>query len=145
MSAEELKDKVVRFTEEAWNKGNLSIIDEVFDPDVVSFAPGRPESKGIENYKNILVDYRTDYPDFHVVIDEIIAEGDTVADRWTIQGTFTGPGKTLPVPGTGKKFSLKGTWMGRFSGGKIVEDRYTCDLMDWGQQIGILPEPEEEK
>ena len=145
MSAEELKDKVIRFTEEAWNKKNLDIIDEFFDPDVVSYGSGRENLKGIEDYKSRVTDFHTDYPDFHVAIDEIIAEGDTVADRWTVQGTFTGPGKTVPVPGTGKKFSVKGMWVGRFVDGKIVEDRYTYDTMDLARQLGLQPEPEEEK
>ena len=145
MSIQELKDKVVRFTEEAWNKGNLSTLDEFLNPDVVSYGSGREELKGIEAYKSRLADFHADYPDFHVDIEEIIAEGDTVADRWTVQGTFTGPGKTVPVPGTGKKFSVKGTWMGRFVDGKIAEDRYTYDTIELARQLGILPEPEEEK
>ncbi len=145
MSIQELKDKVIRFTEEAWNKGNLSTLDEFLNPDVVSYGSGREELKGIEAYKSRLADFHTDYPDFHVDIEEIIAEGDTVADRWTVQGTFTGPGKTVPVPGTGKKFSVKGMWMGRFVDGKIVEDRYTYDTIELARQLGILPEPEEEK
>jgi steroid delta-isomerase-like uncharacterized protein len=140
--SEELKAKVIKFTEEAWNKKDLSSMDELFSPDVVSYAPGRPVSKGLEEYKEIMANYHTDYPDFHVVIDEIIAEGNTVADRWTLEATFTGPGKTAPVPGTGKKAIVKGTWIGHFVDGKIVEDRYTFDLMDWAQQIGLMPETE---
>jgi len=145
MAIDELKAKVIRFTEEAWNKGNLSVMDEIFTQDVVLHTPAIPEEKGLEAYKNILTDYRTDYPDFHVTIDEIIAEGNTVADRWTCKATFTGPGKTAPIAGTGKKVIAKGTWVGHFVGGRIVENWYTYDVMNWVQQAGIMPVPEEQK
>lgn len=145
MSGDELKAKVIKFTEEAWNKGNLSVMDEIFTRDVVSHTPTIPGEKGVGAYKNKLTDYRTDYPDFHVNIDEIIAEGNTVADRWTCEATFTGPGKTAPIPGTGKKVIVEGTWVGHFVDGKIVEDWYTYDVMSWVQQAGIMPVPDEQK
>ena len=136
MSEEELKAKVIRFTEEAWNKGDVSVMDEIFAPDVVSNSPEPSEEQGLEAYKKTLIDFRTDYPDLHVTIDEIIAEGNTVADRWALQGTFTGPGKTAPMPGTGKKVIMKGTWVGHFINGRIVEDWYTYDMMAWARCAG---------
>ena len=143
MSEEELKAKVIRFTEEAWNKGDVSVMDEIFAQDVVSNSPEPPEEQGLEAYKKTLIDFRTDYPDLHVTIDEIIAEGNTVADRWTLQGTFTGPGKTTPMPGTGKKVKMQGTWVGHFIDGRIVEDWYTYDMMGYAVQAGLMPAPEE--
>ena len=145
MSEEELKAKVIRFTEEVWNKGDVSVMDEIFVPDVVSNSPEPPEEQGLEAYKKTVIDFRTDYPDLHVTIDEIIAEGNTVADRWTFQGTFTGPGKTAPIPGTGKKVKFQGTWVGHFIGGRIVEDWYTYDMMGYAVQAGLMPAPEEQK
>ena len=136
MLEEELKAKVIRFTEEAWNKGDVSVMDELFAPDVVSNSPEPPEEQGLEAYKKTVTD-------LHVTIDEIIAEGNTVADRWTLQGTFTGPGKTAPVPGTGKKVIMQGTWVGHFIDGKIVEDWYTYDMMGYAVQAGLMPAPEE--
>ena len=143
MSEEELKAKVIRFTEEAWNKGDVSVMDEIFTKDVISNSPAPSEEQGLEAYKKKLIDYRTDYPDLHVTIDEIIAGGNTVADRWTLQGTFTGPGKTTPMPGTGKKVIMQGTWFGHFIEGKIVEDWYTYDMMGYAVQAGLMPAPEE--
>ncbi len=143
MSGEELKAKVIRFTEETWNKGNLSVMDEGMSPDVVSHAPTTGVQKGLEAYKQLVTDYRTDYPDLHVTIDELICEGNTVADRWTFEGTFSGPGKTAPMPGTGKKVIAQGTWIGHFKDGKVVEDWYTYDVMNWAQQVGLMPSPED--
>jgi hypothetical protein len=44
-----------------------------------------------------------------------------------------------------KKVIAKGTWVGHFVDGKIVEDWYTYDLMSWLQQAGIIPVAEEQK
>jgi steroid delta-isomerase-like uncharacterized protein len=145
MSGDELKAKVIKFTEESWNKGNLDVMDEIFAKDVICHTPSVQDEKGLEAYKNRLTDTRMDYPDFKVTIDEIIVEGNTVADRWTCEATFSGPGKTMPIPGTGKKLVAKGTWVGHFVDGRIVEDWYTYDLLSWLQQAGILPVSEEQK
>jgi len=145
MPGHELKAKVIRLTEEAWNKGNLRVMDEIVAPDVVSHSPGRPNQKGLTDYKERVAAYREDYPDIHVTIDEIIAEGNTVADRWTLRATFTGPGRTVPVPGTGKEVIAQGTWVGHFVDGKIVENWYTFDALGWAQQIGLMPEPGRQK
>ncbi len=141
MSGEALKAKVIRFTEETWNKGDLAVMDEVFAPDVVSHVPGRPNQKGLQEYKERLSAYRADYPDIHVTIDEIIAEGNTVVDRWTLRATFTGPGSTVPIPGNGKRVVAQGTWVGHFVDGKVVENWYTYDALGWAQQIGLIPAP----
>jgi steroid delta-isomerase-like uncharacterized protein len=143
MSRDEFKAIVIKFTEEAWNNGNLSVMDEIFAKDVVSHAPSAPEEIRLVAYKNRLKDFRTDYPDVQITIDEIIAEGNTVADRWTCVATFSGPGKTAPIPGTGKKAIVKGTRVGHFVNGRIVEDWYTYDVMSWAQQAGLMPGPEE--
>lgn len=66
-----------------------------------------------------------------------------MADRWTFQGTFSGPGKTAPIPGTGNNVVAQGTWIGHFVDGQIVEDWYTYDVMNWAQQAGLMPSPEE--
>lgn len=74
MSGDELKAKVIKFTEESWNKGNLDVMDEIFAKDVICHAPSVQDEKGLEAYKNRLTDTRTDYPDFHVTIDKITSK-----------------------------------------------------------------------
>src|SRR5437867_1107007 len=74
---------------------------------------------------------RTALPDFHASIEDIVAEGDKVAVRWTIRGTNRGTielesGETLPP--TGKHVSLAGMDIYHFRGGKIVELRRSWDI-----------------
>lgn len=145
MSGAELKAKATRFTEECWNKGDLGFMDELFAPGVITHRSGREDMRSLEEYKQYLQDFRTDFPDLHVDIHEIIAEGNAVSDRWAISGTFTGPGKVFPVPGTGRKVVCTGTWFGHFEDGKIVEDWYTYDLMAILQQLGLMPAPEQQQ
>jgi len=143
MSIEELKAMLQRFTEEAWNQGKTDFMDELCAIDIVSHDSGRPDLKGSEAYKHYILDCRIDMPDFHVTIDEILGEGNTVVTHWTFKATFTGPGKIFPVPATGKKAITNGAWIGHFENDKLVEDWYIYDVYSQLQQLGILPAAEQ--
>ena len=67
-----------RFIEEAWNKGDLSVIDELCDPDMVT-----EQKQGVTSW-------RTAFPDFKLSIDEISAGDNKVTVEWTFAGTHQG-------------------------------------------------------
>ena len=77
--------------------------------------------------------------DSHLVIEDVIAEGDKVVTRLTITGTQTG---TLQgIPPTGKKFSMRGIDIFRVVDGKIVEHWDAVDQLGMLQQLGVIPIP----
>ncbi len=87
--SEENKKLVRRITEEVWNKGDLSLIPEIYAPDFVGNAP--PETmKGPEGYRELVKKYRTAFPDVQFTIHDLIAEGDKVAVRWSTRSTHKG-------------------------------------------------------
>ena len=51
---------------------------------------------GLEGASFLLQAYTTAFPDFQIVIDDLIAEGDEVAARWTFTGTHDGPFADIP-------------------------------------------------
>ena len=137
MSTEENKAKERRMVAAALNKGNLSVVDECLAPDFIYHGPGGAEVKGIDGYKQFLAGLRTAYPDIHVKIEDIVAEGDLVATRTLCTFTFTG--QTGTIKPAGKSISLAGSILDRFKDGKIAETWEVYDRLDLYQQMGIIP------
>jgi predicted ester cyclase len=80
------------------------------------------------------------FPDARVTVEDQIAEGDKVVDRWTATGTPTGD--LMGVPPTGRRIEVSGITISRFAGGKIVEDWYQGDDLGMMQQLGVIPSGE---
>jgi predicted ester cyclase len=81
--------------------------------------------------------YLAAFPDTKFTIEDLIAEGDKVVVRWSVQGTHTGPlGDIAP---TGRRVSITGTTTCRIAGGMIVEAHDNWDALGMRQQLGVLP------
>jgi predicted ester cyclase len=65
--------------------------------------PGQPE--GPEGVKAVVSMFRSGMPYLRLVIDDMIAEGDKVATRYTIEGTHEGD--LFGVPPTGRRVSIE--------------------------------------
>jgi predicted ester cyclase len=137
VTKEENKEKERRTVEEAINKGNLNVLDEVLSPDFVYHGPGGTEVKGPEEYKKFLASLRDMYPDIHVEIKNILAEGNLVATR--TMSTFTFTGKVGDIAPTDRRVAMMGSILDRFDGGKLVETWELYDRLDLYQQLGLIP------
>jgi steroid delta-isomerase-like uncharacterized protein len=142
MSTEQNKATIRRFYKEAFGKGNVDIMDEVLADDFVAHAPAEPghdaETQSRERLKEEITRNRAAFPDLTFNLEDMIAEGDTVAIRWTATGTHEGP--LMDLPPTGKQVTLKGMNFLRFEDGKIAEDWVIWDSMSMMQQLGIGPD-----
>ena len=136
MSAEKNKAVVNRVVDEMFNKGNLAVADEVLATNYVYHFP-MMEIKGPEGFKQFVSTMRTAFPDMKITIDDLLAEGDMVAARITMQGTFKG--EMLGMAPTGKQFSFQEAVFIRFEGGKEAEVTPYGNLMEFYQQLGISP------
>ncbi len=121
---------------EIYNTGNTDMIDAVISPNYVGHYSVMTESVlGREGFTQWILRNRTAYPDFKVVINEMLAEGNLVCLQWTVTGTNTGPmGDQQP---TGKPLRLTGLTMGRIFEGKLVEEWITYDMLDVNRQLGV--------
>ncbi len=141
MMSEENKEKVRRFLQEAFNEGNLGVVDEIFASDYVLHDPANPEEiRGLEGIKQFVQMYRSAFPDTHITVEDQIAEGDEVVTRWTGRGTHQG--ELFGVAPSGNQVELSGITISRFEGGKIAEDWTNSDTLGLMQQIGAVPSPE---
>jgi predicted ester cyclase len=140
MTTEENKVLVRRFVEEFWNGGNTATADELMAPDAEIHMP-TGEMVDLEGLKGFAVTFREAFPDWHSTFDELVAEGDTVAERWTGRGTHQG--ELQGIPPTGRRVEVPGSVFYRIVGGTIVEFRGQLDMLSLMQQLGTTPSPQQ--
>src|SRR5919112_525316 len=140
MSAEESKAIVRRFWG-VWEEGNLDLVDELLAPDYTNHSPATPDQPtDLEGVKAVVSMFRSGMPDLRVIIEDMIAEGDKVVVRYTLEGTHEG--ELFGVPPTGQRLSIKSISVERVSDGKIREHWRITDTLDMMQQLGVVPVPE---
>jgi steroid delta-isomerase-like uncharacterized protein len=140
MSAEENKAIVRRFWG-VWEEGNIGLVDELLAPDYINHTPASPDQPtGPEGVKGVVAMFRSAIPDLRIVVEDMIAEGDKVAVRYTLEGTHEG--ELFGVPPTGQRLSIKSIAVERVSDGKIREHWRVTDSLDMMQQLGVIPAPE---
>ena len=127
-----------RYAEELWNQGKSSVIADLVAVDIVVHGAGFPDMKGQEAFSNSFSLFRHAFPDFHVTIDDMVAEGDKVAFRWTESGTHKE--EYAGITATGKHVRWTGMSVYRIANGKIAE-MWVNNMDDLGllQQLGAIP------
>jgi steroid delta-isomerase-like uncharacterized protein len=138
--SEENKAVVRRFIEEVWNNGNLDAIDELVADNHVDHDPAREGTPGgRQGMRGFVEMYRSAYPDTHLAIGEMVAEGDLVAMSWTATGTHQG--ELMGIAPTGRSVKVTGIGIDRVSGGQIVESWANYDALGMLAQLGAIPAP----
>jgi predicted ester cyclase len=99
MSTEDNKAVIRRWNEEIFNEKRIDRADELVTQDYVDHAALPGQAPGLEGAKQKWAMYGAAIPDLRVTMDEMVAEGDRVAARWTAEGTHQG--ELLGVPPTG--------------------------------------------
>lgn len=137
--SEENKALLQRWFEEVWNKGNAAAIGEMLADDVVihglSDATGAPITN-ITEFRAYHSQLRGAFPDIVVHVDDMIAEGDKVAARCSVQGNHQG--ELLGIAATNAGVDFKGMGFVRISNGKFVEVWNTFDFLTMSRQMGII-------
>lgn len=136
MSTEQNKVTDRRLIEESWNKGYLTLLDEVCDPDYV-LHDSTSTIHGVEGMKQYISRDRTAFPDVCFIIEVQIAEGNMVVTRFTCQGTHLG--NLAGIAPTGKQITVSGMILNRFMNGRLAEGWINFDTFGMMQQLGVLP------
>ena len=139
MSLEENKE-IVRKSIEIINTKDLSSIKQMVAPDFIDHTR---QMQGSENLKKFLSMIFKSFPDFHLTIEDMIAEGDKVWVRLTITATHTG--EFYGLAPTGRKFTEPSVWIYRIVNGKIVEGWDVQDELDFYKKIGAIEYTEKGK
>jgi steroid delta-isomerase-like uncharacterized protein len=137
MAAETNKLVMNRFLEFI-NTASEKLAQELISPSAVFHVPGRTEPmRGPAGYLAIIGMMRGGFPDIQWTLEEMVAESDKIAARFTMRGTHRGT--FFGIPPTGKTISVQAMNIYRLSGGQFVEEHGQPDMLGLLQQIGAVP------
>jgi steroid delta-isomerase-like uncharacterized protein len=136
MSTEQSKAVEQRIIAEM-NQGNFAIIDELFAADFVYHGPFGIDTKGLEGFKEAGAGLLSAFPDFHMTVEDMFAEGNKVATRLTLRCTHTGD--FAGIHPTGKQLTVAAVLISQFADGKEVEAWDVWDTAGLLQQLGAVP------
>ena len=125
-----------RWHEEAINGHDLSVLDEIVAPEIMHDSGTFPDDPGPNVVLSALL---TGFPDVMQTVEQVVAEGDLVAVRFTSTGTQTGELQGLAA--TGRTATWTGINVFRIECGRIAEVWTEVDGLGRLQQLGVLPTP----
>ena len=132
------KALVRRLYEEGFNEGNLDVVDELVAPDVVTHDPIILDAPtGPDSIRGGIEMIRTAFPDFHVEVLDLLAEGDRVASFLSMSGTNTGDYRRGGA--THKKGTMRAFFLWRVADGRLAESWGMADRFQFLQQLGMIP------
>jgi glyoxylase-like metal-dependent hydrolase (beta-lactamase superfamily II)/predicted ester cyclase len=124
---------------DALTRHDLDAIAAAWAPDGHCHVAGQADASGPDGVRAYWAELFGAVPDLRFTVDELIAEGDQVAVKWSATGTFAGPGSYQGIEPTYAHLDLEGLDLFRLRDGQIVrEDAYT-DGSTFARQIGLLP------
>lgn len=134
MSTKDNKKSVQRIAQDGWSRHNLSAFDEFFSEEAIWHGLPPEWGKGIEQIKNAASFWFEAVPDFAFTVEDLTAEEDRVAFRWTAEGTHKG--ELFGVAPTNKHITFSGIAIQRFKDGKCVDYREFWDQPGLMEQLG---------
>jgi steroid delta-isomerase-like uncharacterized protein len=133
-SPEETIAVVERVRAEVYNAGNFDVIPEIFAEGYLHGSANGPDATGIAEGARRIGGFVTALPDLEWTFDEVIAEGDRVAARWTTRGTHDGD--LLGFAPTGKPVEFTGISFFTVRCGKVIEFQTEMDAAGLLEQVG---------
>ena len=137
MTTDEIKRLITAYTDDVWNQHSVAAMDKYYTPDYAHHDVSGPDVRTLNDYKQWATMLLSGLSHFHVAIDDLIAEEEKAAKRWSASGlhdnTFAG------IPATGKKVSFSGASVYRLVNNRIAESWYIYDMLGLLQQLGAVP------
>ena len=125
----------------AMNAGDAELIaktiDEFVEPDVLIRTPLPVDATGAQALKEVFGRLHRAFPDLHITVEDVIAEGDKVVGRNSVTGTHQG--EYMGRPPTGKSITYNEIFIFRFAGGRIAETWGVVDVFSRMKQLGAIP------
>jgi steroid delta-isomerase-like uncharacterized protein len=117
------------------------------DRDAMGLAEGHTDDGTLESPifrtvtggRNIAVSYTTlfdIFPDWAVETEELLIDGDRVAQPFTASATHEG--EFMGLAGSGKRFTIQGVRLFKMRDGKIAHERRYYDFTGLLIQLGVL-------
>jgi steroid delta-isomerase-like uncharacterized protein len=127
-----------RWFTEIWNEQRLDRVHELWAQNGVAHGiteGGADDVHGPDEWRTLVQNMLNEFEDFRIEVEDAVADGEKVAVRWILTGTYVGE---VLVPGVekGKRVRVVGMTMGRVREGKIVEGWNVWDILGMIRQLG---------
>ena len=116
-------DRVLR--QHAYPPDTPDAVGNVFANHHLLHAPGRPGLHGPFGLARLATEHRAAFPDLHLTVVDLIADGGGVAIRWRAHGTHRGTFQG--VSATGVEATWEGLALFRMANGRVVETWFYPD------------------
>jgi len=136
MSPDELKARARRLAEELLTQGDLAVADELLEPDCDN-APNTV-APGVDGVKSWVVTLRQSFPDLRAIVEDEVAEGETVVQRMTLSGTHEGAFGGVPATSRHVTWDLVGV-LRLGPDGKFTKHWVIWDQLGLLRQLGADP------
>jgi steroid delta-isomerase-like uncharacterized protein len=124
------------FIEGAWNRRDMSVMNQFVAPNHVSHGPFTEQlPQGVKGTETFVTGFLTAFPDLKATIVKQESEGDEVKTSLRFTGTHTGP--LMNIPATGKQATVPVVVTDRVVDGKIVETWSDWRPEGMFKQLGI--------
>jgi steroid delta-isomerase-like uncharacterized protein len=129
-----------RHLHDATNTGDAELISKAIDdhvePDVLIRTPLSVDAAGAQALKEVFARLHRAFPDLHITVEDLIAEGDKVVSRNSVTGTHQG--EYMGLPPTGKTIAYHEILVCRFVNSRIAETWAIVDVFSQLQQLGVI-------
>jgi predicted ester cyclase len=124
---------------DVWDSGSVAGFEHLVSPDVVHHFGVRPDAVGLEAFQGQVAGFHEGFSDFAATTDDVIADGDLVAIRYTATGTHDGT--FFGTAATGNEVTWTGISILRIACGTVAESWSEVSGVELWQQLGLLPAP----
>jgi len=132
------KNSVLRWFKEVWNNRNFDLMAEMMTEGTKAHGLGENELVvvGIAQFRSFAETLTSAFPDMRIDVEDIVAQDDLVAARFTVSLTHLGP--QLGIEPSGKHAVVSGMGFGKFKDGKMIEIWNEWDQLSLMTQIGAV-------
>ena len=131
------KECVRRLFDEVWNRGKVSLLDTLIGAAYVDHNPAPGQPAGAAGVRSRVETLRAAFPDLRFAVEQLVAEEDIVAARFSWRGTHKGEA-FLGIPPSGKAVLVRGMEFYRLRDGRIIEHWDNVDELGMLTQMGDL-------
>jgi len=124
--------------EDGFSKGDVSVFDKYTSSNFIEHQHGI-SPKNAEGVKKAINSLHNAFPDFSLIIENLVSDGDKVWGRLTGRGTHKK--QFGPMPPTNKKFEITVIDIMRFEEEKLIEHWGVADRLSLMEQLGMKPPP----
>lgn len=119
-----------------FNAGDLEGYLQMFDRSVIFHGLSRRLKPGVGGLREYYTQLRLAFPDMRLSSEDLFAEGEKVANRYTFYGTHKG--EYMGVAPTMKLVVSAGMVINLFRNGKCIETWQSSDALGFLTQLGVV-------